>query len=55
MNQRMIIHYQSNKEGVKKAMQYNEVTIEELSEGVDHRLVTHMRFQEIIGEKLLPR
>ncbi|WP_345912134.1 XkdX family protein [Bacillus altitudinis] len=40
---------------VKKAMLFNDVKIEELSEGVDQGLVTHERFQEITGKTLLPR
>lgn len=36
---------------VKQALQYNDITIEELKEGVDLGYVTPEQFQEITGEK----
>lgn len=36
---------------VKQALQYNDITIEELKEGVDLGYVIPEQFQEITGEK----
>lgn len=35
---------------VKRALQYNDVTVEELKEGVDHGFVTLEQYEEITGE-----
>lgn len=35
---------------VKQALQYNDVTIEELREGVDRKFITPEQFEEITGD-----
>ncbi|MFP3875790.1 XkdX family protein [Bacillus paralicheniformis] len=35
---------------VKRALQYNDVTVEELKEGVDRGFVTLEQYEEITGE-----
>ncbi|MEX3912812.1 XkdX family protein [Bacillus paralicheniformis] len=35
---------------VKRALQYNDVTVEELKEGVDRGFVTSEQYEEITGE-----
>ncbi|MCY7776621.1 XkdX family protein [Bacillus licheniformis] len=35
---------------VKQALQYNDVTVEELREGVDRGFVTPEQYEEITGE-----
>lgn len=36
---------------VKQALQYNDVTVEELKEGVDQGFVTPEQYEEITGDK----
>ncbi|MCA1183619.1 XkdX family protein [Bacillus haynesii] len=39
---------------VKQAMQYNDITLEELRDGVEHGLVTPEQYEEITGDPYDP-